>query len=72
MELRVTEVERFFKSIPTPEGPIQLDQANKIVYPEIFIRSHLKTARAYIDSPACLPYLKRLEQLQIIIQQNHD
>lgn len=72
MELRVEKVEKFFKSIPTPEGPIQLDQANKIVFPEKFISSHLKTARACVGSPAAIPYLKRLEQLQTIIQQNHD
>lgn len=71
MEIRITDAENFFNSVPVPTESIQLNQCAKIVDPEKFISSHLKTVRAYAGAPICLPYLKRLEQLRTIIQPNH-
>ena len=68
MEIRVTNAEKFFASATVPAGPIQLDQANKIVDVEKFLRSHLETVKACSGSPVCRPYMKRLEQFGTIIQ----
>jgi hypothetical protein len=64
----IEELESFFSSTPLPDPPIRLNQYTVINNLPKFISGHLTILRTYNGNKVFLPYLKRLQFLQQIIQ----
>jgi len=60
------ELENFFKSIELPASPVTLDKGVVIINCDIFVESHIATARTYNGNKNFLPFIERLRKLKEI------
>ncbi len=66
----LAELESFFNSIELPPTPIRLNPSTIILNLPKFISGHLSVLRTYNSNKVFLPYLQRLQNLQLIINEN--
>lgn len=63
----IAEMEQFFKVVKLPEDPISIDKCSRITNINLFIKSHMDTARAQNGNLRYKPYLDRLIELKRIL-----
>lgn len=66
----LAELESFFSSTQLPHPPIRLNQSTLILNLPKFISGHLSVLHTYNGNKVFLPYLQRLQMLQLIINEN--
>lgn len=64
----ISELEQFFKIIPS--DPIQLNKAELITDPKLFIESHMNIVIGQNGNERFRPYLDRLIQLKMLLSKN--
>lgn len=65
---QIEELESFFNKIDLSENNCFLNQATKITNVTQFVQSHLATVKANNGNVTYLPYLKRLQELKVILK----
>ena len=63
-------LQSFFSSTPLPPPPIRLNPSTVILNLPKFISGHLSVLHTYNGNKVFLPYLQRLQMLQLIINEN--
>ncbi len=66
---QIIELETFFKNCQLPNNEIHLNQSTIILNPSKFINSHLATVKANNGNVIYLPYLVRLQELEVILKE---
>lgn len=61
------ELQRFFKAVTPPPGPLYLNAWTRIEQPRQFIEAHLSALSAYNGNPHFLPFLDRLRALRDLL-----
>jgi hypothetical protein len=69
-ELKIIELEHYFKTVAIPPHPIKLNQCSIITDINIFIESHFATVKANNGKRTFLPYLNRLQELKQVLTTN--
>ena len=62
------ELETFFRLAVLPPPPIKLNAVCNITNVEGFVNSHLEILKANFERPTFEPYLKRLQELKVLIE----
>ena len=61
---QINELESYFSNTSIPTSPVKLDGCSTITDANLFIESHIVTARANNGNKTFLPYLNRLKTLR--------
>lgn len=69
-EQDITELENYFTNIKPPTQPIKLNKCSTIINCSLFIDSHFATVKENNEKRTFLPYLKRLQELKKILNNN--
>jgi hypothetical protein len=66
-EQDIIELENYFTGITLPTQPVKLNNCSTITSCSLFIESHFATVKAQKGNRIFLPYLKRLQELKLIL-----
>ncbi len=66
-EQDITELENYFTGIKLPTQPVKLNNCSTITSCSLFIESHFATVKAQKGNRIFLPYLNRLQELKLIL-----
>lgn len=69
-QLDISELEKFFNTVPLPIQPVKLNQCTNIIDISKFINSHLATVKANNGKRVYLPYFERLQELKMYLKHN--
>ena len=61
---QINELESYFSNTSIPTNPVKLDGCSTITDANLFIESHIETARENNGNKTFLPYLNRLKTLR--------
>lgn len=64
----LTEIEKFFKEYDFKDKEIQLKVGEKIINPELFVKTHIRILNHNKGNKRFLPYYLRLEKLYKILK----
>jgi hypothetical protein len=66
----ISDLTKFFKEVRLPESAVRLSKVETIIDVPLFIESHMSIVIARNGHERYLPYLDRLLQLKIILENN--
>lgn len=71
-EQDINELEKYFKAVSMPAKPVKLNQCSSIINIPLFIVSHLAIVKRNNGRIVFLPYLNRLKELKLLLENDCD